>query len=277
MCTAEKSVKGNYSKKPLQYIIMQLPRGTFRNIKRHTLVRVLLEELQEMKYTGICTISCKGGNCTVVFNSGKRILAQYHDTLGDAAWDELLKITSEYVDAALSTLDNAQLQLSLEFNKTCRIGKEIRTEKPLPEKKSELQLQSIKNSPLAPAARVQAAMVKNHPKPVLTETRAFNASAIVETLHTSELPKIISDIQFRRATHKQSAAVPQKSPVHAQRQEGEKKSEDMATYHTDTDINSFDADIITFETMDVDSITDKIRGECKTIIKQLQLEHLTDD
>lgn len=256
---------------------MQLPRGTFRNIIRHKTVGVLLEELQDMKYSGICTISCKAGNCTVVFNSGKSILAQYQYALGDAAWDELLKITSEYADAALSTLDNAQIQLSLEFNKTCRIGKGIRTEKTLAEKKPEPQLQSIKNAPLAPATRVQAAMTKNHPKPVLMETNEFNASGIVETLHSSELPKIISDIQFRRATYKQSAAVPQKSPVYAKRQEGEKKSEDMDTYHTDTDSNSFDADINTFETMDIDSITDKIRGECKTIIKQLQLEHLSND
>jgi hypothetical protein len=253
---------------------MQLPRGTFQNIKRHTRVGVLLEELREMKYSGICTISCKAGNCTVVFNSGIRILAQYQDALGDAAWDDLLKISSEYADAALSTLDKAQIQLSLEFNKTCRIGKGLQTEKTLAEKKPEPQLQSIKNAPLAPAARVQAAMTKPHPKPVLPETNAFNASGITETLHTSELPKIISDIQFRRATYKQSAAVQQKSQVYDKRQEGEKKSEGM---FTDIDSNSFDADINTFETMDVDSITDKIRGECKTIIKQLQLEHLTDD
>ena len=39
----------------------------------------------------------------------------------------------------------------------------------------------------------------------------------------------------------------------------------------------FEKDIETFETMDVDTITNKIRGECKTLIKQLHLEHLTED
>jgi hypothetical protein len=29
--------------------------------------------------------------------------------------------------------------------------------------------------------------------------------------------------------------------------------------------------------MDVDAITNKIRGECKTLIKQLHLEHLAED
>ena len=42
---------------------------------------------------------------------------------GDASWNELQKIVESEVDAALSTLDEAQIQLSLEFNKSSRIAK----------------------------------------------------------------------------------------------------------------------------------------------------------
>ena len=39
----------------------------------------------------------------------------------------------------------------------------------------------------------------------------------------------------------------------------------------------FEADIETFETMDVEAIRNKIHGECKSLIKELNLEHLTEN
>jgi hypothetical protein len=52
-------------------------------------------------------------------------------------------------------------------------------------------------------------------------------------------------------------------------------SVDMIPHRKNADHNSFDTDINTLETMDIDSITGKIRGECESLIKQLHLEHLT--
>ncbi len=49
-------------------------------------------------------------NGIIVFKSGKRILAEYENSIGDAAWDELQNIIEESVDAALSTLDAAQIE-----------------------------------------------------------------------------------------------------------------------------------------------------------------------
>ena len=42
---------------------------------------------------------------------------------GDAGWDELQKTAGEEVDAALSLLGDAQIELALEFNKPFRILK----------------------------------------------------------------------------------------------------------------------------------------------------------
>lgn len=42
------------------------------------------------------------------------------------------------------------------------------------------------------------------------------------------------------------------------------------------DTSSFDRDIDTFDNLDIDSVTDKIRNDCKTIIRQLNLEHLME-
>ena len=40
--------------------------------------------------------------------------------------------------------------------------------------------------------------------------------------------------------------------------------------------SSFEKDIDTFDTMDLDNVTDKIRNDCKTMIKQLHLDHLME-
>jgi hypothetical protein len=45
---------------------------------------------------------------------------------------------------------------------------------------------------------------------------------------------------------------------------------------TGTPASSFENDIDTFDTMDLDNVTDKIRNDCKTMIKQLHLEHLME-
>src|SRR4030043_121541 len=111
---------------------MQLPRGTFLTIKRSTKCGDLFSELHEMKFTGVCTISYKTGNGTIVFKHGKRILAEFQNTTGDSAWEAFQKIISEKADASLSTLSEAQIQLSLEFNKPCLVATGTKTEKPAP-------------------------------------------------------------------------------------------------------------------------------------------------
>ena len=255
---------------------MQLPRGTFLNIKRSTKVGDLLAELHDMKFTGICTISFGLVNSTIVFKSGKRILAQYKDIIGDAAWDELLKIIGEKVDASLSTLNEAQIQLSLEFNKTCLIVKGGKADTiPLHEIQSPSQetiIKSLLNTP----KQAQMAMSKIHQKQNTQDAVMANRQVKVEPVRSSELPKIISDTHLKKAAQKPLATVQPKPQISTQiTDEGE--PEDNALLQADPDSSSFEMDIETFETMDVEGITNKIRGECKTLIKQLHLEHLTED
>jgi hypothetical protein len=255
---------------------MQLPRGTFLNIKRSTKAGDILADLQDMKFTGICSISFGLVNGTVVFKSGKRILAQYKDIIGDAAWDELQKIIGEKVDASLSTLNEAQIQLSLEFNKTCLIVKGGKAENtPLHEIPVPNQY-AIKESTLNTPKQAQMAMSKSLQNPGIPEATTANRPVTVEPVRASELPKIISDAHLKKAAHKPLVSIQQKSQIYTQISE-EKKPKDTALLQVDSNSSSFDKDIETFETMDVDTITNKIRGECKTLIKQLHLEHLAED
>jgi len=100
---------------------MQLPRGTFREIRKSETIGEILTELERTKFSGICSISSGSGTGTLVLKSGKCILVKFHGKSGDTGWDELQKNLFEEVDAALSSLDEAQVQLSLEFNKACRL------------------------------------------------------------------------------------------------------------------------------------------------------------
>jgi len=102
---------------------MQLPRGTFREIRKSVAIESLLKELDGEKYSGVANISSPSLTGTLVFKAGKCILVKFQNNRGDAAWDELLKAGSEEVDAALSLLGDAQIELALEFNRPCRILK----------------------------------------------------------------------------------------------------------------------------------------------------------
>jgi len=260
----------------VKYNIMQLPRGTFLSIKRSVRVGDLLAELQDMKFTGICSISFGLFIGTIVFKSGKRILAEYKETVGDTAGDELQKINGEKVDASLSTLNEAQIQLSLEFNKACLIVKGAKADPAIHPKTPAPNQHTIKKPLMDTPKQAHIGTSKNHQTPGIPEASAAKIPLKVEPVRASELPKIISDAHLKKAAQKPFAAVQQKSPVFPEISE-EKNPENTAVLQTDADFSSFEKDIETFETMDVEIITNKIRGECKTLIKQLHLEHLTED
>ncbi|MDD1698187.1 MAG: hypothetical protein LUQ36_07470 [Methanoregula sp.] len=229
-----------------------------------------------MKFTGVCSISFGQVISTIVFKSGKRILAQYKDIVGDAASEELQKIIGEKVDASLSTLNEAQIQLALEFNKTCLTGKGGKAENISLHEIPVYNHQSIKKSPPTPPVQVQISTSKTPEKPGIPQSLPQKRPASVEQVRASELPKIISDAHLKKAAHTPLGAIQQKSQIYPQISV-EKIPDETIIVREDTDASSFEKDIETFETMDVDTITNKIRGECKTLIKELNLEHLTED
>jgi hypothetical protein len=256
---------------------MQLPRGTFREIKKETKFGGLLEDLQQTRFTGICTISFGTANGIIVFKSGKRILVEFQNIAGDAAWDELQKMVEETVGIALSTLNEAQVQLSLEFNKPCRIVKAGKAEQPPLPTIPSTQPQPVKKSPPTRPKPAEDVPVKNNQKPGIPEWVTLNHSVPVGILpHTPEFSKKTVPNHPTTTSYKPSAAIPLQSPVHTQRPDEKEILKDGTSGQADSNSSNFDKDIDTFETMDVEAITNKIRGECKTIIKQLQLEHLTE-
>ena len=64
--------------------------------------------------------------------------------------------------------------------------------------------------------------------------------------------------------------------MQAPRQDEERKQVPEELPEKEHETSSFEDDLDTFDSMDFDNVTDKIRTDCKTMIKQLHLDHLME-
>jgi hypothetical protein len=173
---------------------MQLPTWTFRKVIKNKRLGSIIEELEQEHFSGACTFLSGGTRGTIVLAAGICILAEFQDRAGAAALEELQKAKGLCADAALFTLDDAGIQLTLWSNRISHTA--------------------------------------------LTEKNALTIPVSVND--EKEIPE---------------DATPKEIP---------------------SAVSSFEEDIETFESMDIDNVTDRIRSDCKTIIRQLHLEHLME-
>jgi hypothetical protein len=249
---------------------MQLPRGTFREIRKRVAIESLLKELDGEKYSGVANISSPSLTGTLVFKAGKCILVKFQNNRGDTAWDELVKAGSEEVDAALSLLGDAQIELALEFNRPCRILKSGKhapaqtSHRATPSAPREPPRSFPAQKPAAPAAPLKP-LVKPMPSRhhVPAPPAAPEASVHAPPLHPPRFSKA-------------AAPVPPSPQMPSPWNEDGKKHEADELHEKDHDTGNFESDLDTFDTMDIDNVTDKIRTDCKTMIKQLHLDHLME-
>jgi hypothetical protein len=245
---------------------MQLPRGTFREIRKNVAIESLLHELDGEKFTGVANISSQSRTGSLVFKAGKCILVKVQNSRGDAGWDEIVQAGNVEVDAALSLLGDAQIDLALEFNKTCRI---LKTGKQIPVQTPHRPAPSASPEPpraaIAQRAATPVAPLKPQVKPAPTRHHIPTPQAPSHT--PPQHPPLFSKTA---ATVPPSPPLP--APVHEDRQKH--KAEEPSGNNDET--SSFENDLDTFDTMDFENVTDKIRTDCKTMIKQLHLDHLME-
>ncbi|MGA7627975.1 hypothetical protein [Methanoregula sp.] len=235
--------------------IMQLPRGTFREIQKNRETHNLLVELERGHFSGICSISKRDSICTLVLKSGKCILAECNSFKGDAAFEDLLdSLAGETVDAALSTLDEQQIQLSLEFNKAERIAKATYN-RPAPRKSTP--------HTVVPAQRV---LIKK--TDIIHEKNLSPPHEEVATLVAHSSEKIP-----RRLAGPQNPVTGPPPAIRLERQPGPKEPE---IPEKNTEKTDFDNDLDILDSMNLDQVKDKIRDDCKTMVKHLHLDHLMD-
>jgi hypothetical protein len=253
---------------------MQLPRGTFREIRKAVVLESLLKELNGEKFSGVASISSHSLAGSLVFRGGTCILVKVRNSRGDAGLEELLKAKSEVVDAALSLLDDAQVDLALEFNKSFRLtkfGKPVTTpslQRSAPPAFREPSRAAPAQRPviLKPAAPV--APLKHPAKPAPSRHQVPAPPVPPQTPVHNPAP---NPFPFFKA----AAQTPLPPPV-PDLYEDKKKTEADEQPQPEQETSSLDHDFETFDTMDFETVTDKIRADCKTMIKQLQLDHLME-
>ncbi len=245
---------------------MQLPRGTFREIRKSVAIESLLRELDGEKFSGVANISSQSLTGTLVIKAGKCILVKVQNNRGDTAWDELAKAGNEEVDAALSVLGDAQIELALEFNKSCRLVKSGKygaapaTQRPSASASHEPPREVHAPKPAGPVAPLKPPV-----KPVPTRNYvAPQAPAHAPPPHPLPFSKAAAPVP------------PPPQMPSAPRHEDRKATGADEPPEKDHETSSFETDLDTFDTMDFDNVTDKIRTDCKTMIKQLHLDHLME-
>jgi hypothetical protein len=249
---------------------MQLPRGTFREIRKNVAIESLLHELEGEKFSGVANISSPSRTGSLVFKAGKCILVKVQNSRGDAGWDEIVQAGNVEVDAAISLLGDAQIDLALEFNKTCRI---LRTGKQVPAQAFHRPAPSASPEPpraaIAQKTATPVAPLKPPVKPAPTHHRIpAQQTAPQAPSHTPpQHPPLFS---------KTAGTVPPSPPMPVSVHEDRKKHETEEPSGNNDETSSFENDLDTFDTMDFENVTDKIRTDCKTMIKQLHLDHLME-
>lgn len=107
-------------------LLMQLPRGAFRDIKKGVSLVSLLAELKEKSFSGYCKIASGKASATLVPKNGTIILAHSGDHSGNGALAAVGKWNDASVDAVLHDLNETQLDLALEFNPTDRVREPVK-------------------------------------------------------------------------------------------------------------------------------------------------------
>jgi len=225
---------------------MDLPRGTFRSLQKGVHLRDILDEIVKKRFSGILTFSSGNTmNGTLVFKSGICTLANIQDQYGAAAWDGAQALPDQVFDIVLSDLDNTQLQLALDFNKKAHVQKGGSRQETASEKAKGTD-------------HVQEQ--KQHGAPARHRT---GGQDFTQTTH----------VTFGQSGP--DAPAEQKTPVPHQAEKKEPFPEGQSA-PAPNGKSSAEKDFDTFDSMDLDDVAQKIRKEAKIIVKQLQLDHLTE-
>jgi len=213
---------------------MQLPRGTFREIKKNRKTGDVLLELQQNRFSGICCISCHDEVCTLVIRAGDCVLAEYGTWKGDAALENIrYSFADEMIDAAISSFDEVQIRLSLEFNTA----------------------EQIRITRLAAPDTKKTVLPRVHP----------SSPGTLPDIVPAPIPGRVRNIPAG-----------QKKPLEPQPLIRTPRA-DQGLYESSSTLPTSSGDNEDlFDSMDIEEVTGKLRADCKTLVKDLDLEHLME-
>jgi len=206
----------------------------------------IISELTLSRFTGFSTLSSPSLHGTLVFKSGVCVLAKVQNLYGNAAWDTVAASMDLVTDIALSELDTAQLQLALDFNKKAGVH----------------PAKSHGHNLAAPAAAGDAGPSPEHGAHAAHSRIKQKEREFIKT--TPAVSPIIHSPAEKSGTKQTPSPLPAQDGSAGDTPPG-------------TDQTPAEQDLETFDSMDLDDVAQKIRKDCKIILKQLQLDHLTEE
>ncbi len=239
---------------------MQLPRGTFRSIKKGVKFCEILSDLVSSRFTGVCTLSSATLNGDLIFRGGTCVLAEIQNQNGDKGWAAVLEQSDLVTDLAISDFNTAQIQLALDFNKKAI----VRLPTPQP---GERPVPASSSSPSTPAGD------RSSPEPGKQMAHARREQKKKEAKKSSVPAEGIPS-----GASKGHRIAPEE-PTESVKPDttGEKLTNEVPDSMTEKTSGQQDScDLDMFDSVDLDDVALKIRKDCKIILKQLQLDHLTE-
>lgn len=225
---------------------MQLPRGTFLEIRKNISIESIIAEMEQKRFTGTGNIFSGPVTATFVFREGTCILIKFRGKGGDTGWAEMQTALGEVVDVILASLDETQLKLSIEFNPTCKIVKTGTIGASHPGKARKIPGVQSAAFPAAPVQRPKTT-IPAPAAPAFRNKIPSSATPSATVVHRREPVNAVPEAR----TEPESAAVP---PVE----------------------DDLESNIDALDSMDLDHVTTRIRSDCKNLIKQLQMDHLME-
>jgi len=242
---------------------MQLPRGTFHSIKKGMKIALILNSLKEDGFTGSCSIACGDRGIDLVVKEGNVLLASCDSSCGNTAMELIRALHEQAADASLADLTPAQMKLTLEFNDQCRVSQ--RRESP---PKAEIPTREEKKSIESANSQNAATATREREREVITRPVSRTPDQRPQTQKTPPAPPQQAHLQPEPASHQQNTASPtpstaKNSPVDIFAREGE-------------EVTLMDRDLNALDSMDLNTMSNKIRENCKIMVEKLHLEHLIE-
>jgi hypothetical protein len=238
---------------------MQLPRGKFRSVIKGVALNSLIQELAEVRYTGVITITRNHELVTLVIQKGRYVLAEYGSLRGDPAWEAINALGEANVDAILADFSEAGLKLATEFNEACLLSSPIITRafRPPREKAKEPVI------PERPARLPPAAPVPANP-PASPGISASPAAPVpgVEGGMALKAPGEAPGGLAKAGAAQAAAAADGQAGGEVSPEDG---YDELALLHME---------MSALDDVDVEHIATKIRKNAKGIVRKLHLGHI---
>jgi hypothetical protein len=250
---------------------MQLPRGKFRSVIKGVALNSLIQELAEVRYTGVVTITRDHELVSLVIQKGRYVLAEYGPLKGDMAWEAINALGEANVDAILSDFSDAGLKLAAEFNEACLLTSPIITRAfKAPREKGKEPVTRERSPRIPPAPPVPV----THPAvPVPAVSPGIQAAAASPPSQAAPAPKG-GEPSAPKANGEVQGALVQEGAAGAMAPAAGQGGAEVSHADGYDELALLHMEMSALDDVDVEHIATKIRKNAKGIVRKLHLGHI---